>query len=814
MLRNYIILAIRGFLKNKAHTLINIVGLTIGIGSFILIMLFIREEMSFDRYHPNADRIFRIHNTLNLAEGDYPYPTCNSALPLRAAEEIPEVESMVRLVKMGTGFNPAVILRVNDGIFKETNTYFADSTFFEIFSGKFLQGDPRTALEGPNKIVLTQSAASRLFRQEDPMGKTVTMLGQPEISFLVTGIVEDTPVKTHLTYTMLFSMSTVDRLPPDGNNGGNANVKFSDNWNGDGFYSYLLLRNRNDKAKVEEGLRQLVSKYVKTEDQDMHSPVLFPLTRIHLYSNLRNELQPNGNIQQIYVFLVVAIVILLIASINYINLSTAIASRRAREVGIRKVFGASRKILVSQFIGESVLLTVISTFLAIIFVDLMMPVLNSLTGQDTTMRSLSDPYMIAMLLGIVLFIGFLSGSYPSLVISSFQPTQVLRGIDRKGRNISQNLRQVLVVFQFTISLMLIISAWNIYRQIRYVRNKPLGYQKENILVIENNNNTLTPKFNDFRAELLQSPGIEEVAASLSVPGGLRPIIPVTSDSVDTDANLTAAGINVTFEYLNALRIPIREGRDFDPQNGLDSNESVIVNLKAARLLKLGSQPIGKTISLNMGDNKPHKRTVIGIVDDVNFEPLYRPTEAAIYGHLVPFFPYVFVRLDGVHNREALDYIRFKWEDFVPGEPFTYEFLDRSLDNLYDKEDKMGEIVTYFTILAVLIAILGLYGLSSYSILQRSKEIGIRRTLGASLPDILYLFSSSYMLLVLIATAVAWPLTWFFLSKWMENFIYHTRITWIAFLAGCAIVMLMAQLTVLLKVFQISRIDPVRTLKYE
>jgi putative ABC transport system permease protein len=633
----------------------------------------------------------------------------------------------------------------------------------------------------------------------------ITLTGQQEITFKVTGVIEDIPVNSHFQFDMLLSLNSVRLLD-------NADQLIS-SWDNDGFYSYLLLDEGADLDKVNYEMMQISKANVDPKLINRHDPFLFPLEKIHLYSNLRNEMGVNGNIQQVYIFIVIAIFIILIASFNYINLSTAVAARRSMEVGVRKVFGAIRFQLIRQFLTESLILVVISGLLGIFLVELIQPYFKQISGSITEGDVVENTGIWVALSGIILFTGILSGAYPAFVLSSFKPKVVLKGQLQSGLNISERFRKILVVFQFSISVILLIASASIVSQINYLYNKSLGYNPDNLLVIRNSNNAVTPKIEVFKKELNDYPHITSVGASFSVPGGLRPIVGIRSENTAYDEDMNLAGIFTDLDYLKTLQVHILKGRDFDPLMGTDTAKAIILNKKAVEDLNLGDYPIGKTLIIDF-NNEEKKRKVIGVIDDINFEPLYRPTEGAFFMPGVPFLNFIFVRLDGKDTEGAIQYIENKWHQFAQKEPFEYSFLGSDLTLLYEREERLKTVVIFFSILAIFIAMIGLYGLSSFSILQRTREIGIRKVLGATVSDLLKLFSKKYIFLLLITNALAWPLAWLLVSSYLDNFVYHVPVNGYYFIFSLLIVSLLALVTISVRVVQVSSINPSVTLKYE
>ena len=787
------------------HSVINILGLTIGITCFILIFLYVQNELSYDSFHAEHKRIFRIHNTVGLAEGTYTYPTCNSLLPVMAGNELPEVEQYVRIFSAGGGFGNELIIQSGNNFYSEAAAYLVDSTFFEVFSFAVMEGNGKSALSEPNSVVLTATSAMRYLPGMSGVGEMIKITGQQEFPLKVTAIVADPPPNSHFQFNMLISMSTVRQLEMADD--------MLNSWDNDGFYSYLLLKDPNEREAVDKELVRITSVHVGEETKNRHNPFLFPLDQIHLRSNLRNELKPNGNIQEVYIFILVAIFIILIASVNYVNLTTAVAARRSMEVGVRKVFGATRNQLVPQYLGESVMVTLLSAILSPLLVELLIPLFSRLSGSDISYSWYNNGPLILTVLSVVLFIGIIAGLYPAFVLSSFRPIVILKGVSRSGRNLSETFRKVLVVGQFAISIILIIAAWTIYRQIEFINKKELGYDRRNVMIIRNSANTLTPKLGSFKAELKSNPSVINVAASFSTPGGLRPLIGARSRFTADGDDMNLAGVNVDFDYMKTLGIKILEGRDFDPDLPTDTMGSVILNKKAMADLGIASQPIGENIEVRFNE-EVQNRKVIGIIDNINFEPLYRPTEGAFFAPVFPFYRYIFVRIDDWNREGTVSFIEEKWKEFVPQEPFVYSFLEDDMERLYSKEDRLQKVITYFSLLAIFIALLGLYGLSSYAILQRTREIGIRKVLGANTSSLVLLFSNMYVRLVIISILVAWPAAWFLVDLWMENFIYHTSISADVFLLSGIAVLVLAMATITVKVFEISRIDPVISLKYE
>ncbi|MGB3588717.1 MAG: FtsX-like permease family protein, partial [Tunicatimonas sp.] len=584
-------------------------------------------------------------------------------------------------------------------------------------------------------------------------------------------------------------------------------------WNNDGWYTYLLLKNNASPKEVTAQIDALNDKNLSPKDIKRKAS-LTALTDIHQHSNLLNELTPNGSMTQVYIFLAIALFVLVIAIVNYMNLATARSARRAKEVGLRKTLGAERSQIIKQFLSESILLVVAATLIAVLLAQALLPAFNQLSGKELTL-TLDQNLGLGLIL-IILFTGLASGSYPALFLSGFKPAEVLKGKLAVGMNSSPWLRKGLVVFQFTVSIVLIIGAWVVYSQIDYLQNKDLGFQKEHVVVIQNANNAVTNQLNTFKRELSQHPGVLSAAASLSVPGGLRPIVPVKTDQMNGEEQVNMAAINIDFEYLATMGIEVEAGRDFDPSFTTDSTEAIIINHQAIKELNLVGEPVGQTVRINLAfpDEDYQEKRIIGVVDDINFEPLYRSTAGAFFAPLLPLYNYVFVKIDPEQREEALSHLEETWSRMAPDQPFTFSFLDDDLNQLYQAEEKLSTIVTYFSVLAVIIACLGLLGLASFATDQRRKEIGIRKVLGSTNAEIVQLFYKEYLQIIAVANLVAWPLAYFLAKEYISNFTFSTQIQWFIFLIAGGLVLAIALLTVGAKAIRAASANPVKSLRSE
>ncbi len=799
MLKSYLKIAVRGIFRNPGYAAINIFGLSIGITCFLLIFLVVRYELSFDKFHRDADNIFRVDNALHLSSGIYKYPNGPAGVGPSMYTEIPEVTGFTRL---GGGGQQAVF-EVGTELFRETDLFYADSSFFEFFDFELLSGNKREVLKEPLMAVLSEKAAVRYFGKTDAVGEVLLLKGNQEQRFQVSGIMKDLPANSHIQCEMLLSNETL-----------RSNGASLDSWNAGGSYTYIKLNDRGAVAEVTDKMMELRDKYVEEKNRVTVNPSMIALTDIHLHSNLRNEIVPNGNIDIVYVFSAIAIFILLIAAINYMNLATARSARRAKEVGMRKVLGAYRKQLVTQFMGESLMLVLVSALLSFAVVMASMGVMADFTGKALELSMLFDPVLLSVFIGVLLVIGFGAGSYPALFLSSFKPVVVLKGKLSPGMNSSGILRKGLVVFQFAVSIMLMIGTYAVYDQLNFMKNKSLGFQKENMLVITNTQNAVTSQLNAFKNELLKSTQIESVTASFSKPGGLRPIIFIKSETViDDEANLNLAAINIDFDYMSTFGINILQGRDFNRSIPVDSTQSIMLNEQAARELNMLEDPIGRIIQINMGGNWVDKK-IIGLVADVNFEPLQRKTESTFYGPVFGAYSYLYVRLKPGDQRQAIDHINTTWNQFAPQQPFEYSFLDSDLNELYASEEQLSEVVIFFAILAILIACLGLFGLASFATEQRIKEIGVRKVLGASVTQVLLLLSKDFVVLILIAFVVAAPVSYYLTDWWLQDFAFKVNMGWLTFFLAGVMAVMIALITVGYKAVNAARSNPVKALRFE
>ncbi len=803
MFKNYLKIAFRNLQKQKFYAFINILGLSIGIAAGLMIVVYIADELSYDRFHAKADHIYRVTVKTQISgQVSHIATSCTPFAPT-AVEEFPEVEEGLRLA-----FEQDIIVSKEDKSFIEKSVLLADSNFFSVFSFKLLQGSHVTALKDPNKVVLTESMARKYFGNS---GVDSSLLGKSlrvgDTDCVVTGIVVDPPSNSHFDFDLILSMKTLEHM--------------NDEWTSNNYYTYLVLNPEANWKDLEGKFSALIEKYVGPEIEQylgvsLHSFkeqggdygfFLQPLTDIHLNSKLDDEIGVNGDINYLYIFGIIAIFMVVIACINFMNLSTARSANRAKEVGIRKVAGATRSGLINQFLTESMLLSFISTVLALGLIYLLLPSFNTIANKEISLSLLFDSRFLAVLTCFIIFIGLLAGSYPSLYLTSFKPAQVLKGKLRVGFK-SSVIRSSLVVFQFSISIGLIVSTLVVFKQLNMMQTRNLGFNKENVLIIDNAF-WLGKNLQAFQNELENYNGIVEVSNSSSVPPNL-----------DNNTVFKALGKNqqdqllqwyrADQDHLAALDIKLQAGRYFSDDFPSDSS-AIILNEAAMKSIGWKNHENQRLITFNRSP-EGDVLNVIGVVKDYHFESLksrIRPMAIVLGGGNL-----ISVRMTPGNFQQKVELIEAKWKQFVPEIPFAFSFLDENLERLYRSERGLLKIFITFTSLAIFIACLGLLGLATFAAEQRSKEISIRKVLGASAVHVMMLMSKDFTKLVLVSFVLAIPLAYLFISKWLEEFAYKVDIGIVSFLTGGLIALLIAWLTVSYQSIKVAVANPVDSLRTE
>ncbi len=810
MLKNYFRIAVRSLVKNRIFTFINVFGLAVGLASAILIGSFLYAELHYDDFAKQADRIYRLGLQITQNGGSADYPNVDVAVGAGIKNIYPEVIATTRC----TGQNE-MFVSLGDRKFKEQHFTFCDSNFLQMFSLHLAEGDDQTALVAPNSLVITKAMAGKYFGPIPALGKSLNI---GRTAYKITGILDKVPDNAHFHFDGFISMTS------------NYYGTHGHTWSNLGFYTYLLLQEGADPKKLEAKFPALITKFIAPEAQhDMGISLaeaqkgvntwhfyLMPLRDIHLYSNTKYELEPNGDIQYVYIFGALAVFILLLACVNFTNLSTASSASRSREVGIRKVLGSMQQQLIWQFLIESVLLTAVAMFFAYLLVYLLLPSFNHLAGKQFSFGHFVHAKTILAALGLIVVVGFLAGIYPAFFLSSFQTISVLKGAVSQAPAKRGGLRSGLVVFQFTISTALVIATLIVMEQMHFMQHKKLGYDKDQVLVLQDTYGLDSNQY-AFKQKLLQDNRVLSATLSNDVPVGRSEgemdgsqVYAQENQQHESESEIHANFFHVDYDYLSTLGIALAAGRNFSPSFAGDSS-AVLVNEAAVRDLgwKNNQAAIGKVI-ISSGR---HQYTVVGVVQDFHY--------ASAKQRIIP----VMMMLG--HNRGTimvkiktrdvggfLSEVKKDWSAFNARLPLSYYFLDEKFNSLYKAEEKTGEIFGTFSLIAITIAGLGLFGLVAFSTEQRKKEIGIRRVLGASINEVLLLLSKEFLGLVSIAIALAVPIAWWAMHNWLNNFAYRVQISWIVFVLAGVLAFFMVLMTVSLLAIRAASDNPTRSLRAE
>jgi putative ABC transport system permease protein len=788
MFKSYLKVAYRNLKKRKVYSFINITGLATGMASCFLILLWVQDELSYDRFHTNSANLYRIESTENFSEGKK-YHTQMSPVGLAPllSEQVPEVTHASRCTRFG-----GIHLRYKDNIYYENNIRAVDPDFFQMFDFQLIKGGPNNLLSDSYKIVLTEKTAEKYFGDENPIGKVITI--ENKFDLFVTGIIKEAPGNSSIKFDGLvrfdFTNDQLERMP-----GG---------W-GNAITTFVLLQENSPLSDVGEKISNLVHTFSEKSKSDYS---LNPLTRIHLHFTFGSD-QSIGYVRYVYIFSTIAIFVLLIACINFMNLSTARSENRAKEIGMRKVVGANRKNIIAQFFGESLLLALLALCIAVVLIIILLPVFNSISGKSLEFSVLGSRTFIIGIIAITLFTGLVSGSYPALVLSTFKPVRVLQGSKVRISKRSP-LRKTLVVIQFALSIFLIIGTAVVYNQLNYMKNRNLGFDKDNLLCIRMTGETPL-SYPTIKNELIKHTNILGITAS-----GRKPSITgdtgrnINWDGKDPNKHVKVVFHTIDYDYPEHLKIEMAEGRSYSKKFPSDTSGAFVINEELAKLMGPGS-PIGKNFSIFWMKGK-----IIGVMKNYNHLPLHANIEPMVFLH--PPNPYwlstVLVKIQPGNIESTLEFIEKTWKKIVPDYPFDYSFLDEDYDRMYRVEKRLGRLLNYFAFLAVLIACLGLFGLASFTTEQRTKEIGIRKTLGASAAKIVMMLSAEFVKWVALANLIAWPVAWVITTNWLNDFAYSSKLrVEIFFLAGI-LAMFIALLTVSYQAYKAAVTNPVDALKYE
>lgn len=816
MFKNFLKVALRNLWKNKAFSAINIIGLSAGLAVCLLIVLFVKDELSYDKYNAQSENIYRVDADISFNGTQFTSAVSPAPLVPTLKKDYPQVVQYARV----KDFHNILVKKDNQNI-QEHNAVFADSTFFQVFSIPMIAGNRLTALNEPKSIVIDETTAKKYFPQDaahnstDVVGKTLYV--DNYMNCKITGVIKDFPLQSHFHFSFIRPIN--DTYHDD-----------QGDWLSNNYASFVLVRPGVTKAALQNAVNATINNYlVKQLDQVLHMnandlkssgshfiyPVM-PLTDIHLHSNKSYEFEANGNITYVYIFSVIAIFILLIACVNFMNLSTARSANRAREVGIRKVAGSLRSNLIAQFLTESILTSFFSLILAIGIAALLLPLFNQLAGKQMSVLTLFSTWLLPVLIALIIVVGCVAGSYPAFYLSSFQPVQVLKGSIAKGFK-SSWLRSGLVIFQFFISISLIIGTIVIYNQLNYIRSREIGYNRDQVLVI-NNTYALDKKIKSFRQDMLKISGVQAAAIAGSLPTETG----YNQNGWFKDPSLDAKQVNIMTDfyvdqnYIPTLGMQMVSGRNFSTEFLTDSS-AVIVNETAARFLGF-KNPLNETLYRPTGyaanggfASKPYH--IIGVVKDFNFNSMHDKVGPLVI-ELSENYGRIAMRINTKNIPALISEVENKWNSMGTSQLFSYSFLDADFNKVYDAEQRTGKLFITFAVFAIFIACLGLFGLVTYAAEQRIKEIGVRKVLGASVGEIVTMISKDFVKLVLIASVIAFPVAWWMMNKWLQSFAYRINISWWVFVLAGLLTIAIALITVSFQAIKAAMANPVKSLRSE
>ncbi len=810
MFKNYLKVAWRSLMRKKAFSAINIFGLSMGLAIFALISLYVLDELSYDRYNENANRIYRVNTDIKVNGSEFKDKDTPAPMAGVLAASYPRIQQAVRLSESNN-----ILVKKGDETLIEKNAFFADPNLFKVFTLHLLQGNPNMALKNPASMIISASMARKYFNTTDVIGKNLKINNTD--FYNITGVFEDVPEQSHLHFNFIMAMSGMKSSQ-------------SDFWLSNSFMTYLLVREGTTQSELNHYLKETAQKYAEPQLVNVaHSTFAelakngghykyssIPLTKIHLYSTLSSEIEPTGNILYVYISAIIGLFILLIACINFMNLSTAQSAGRAKEVGVRKVMGSGRHNLIKQFLTESMLTAFIAYIFCIALIILLLPLLNRFSGKEISLTADLVIWLFPALLGVALICGLLAGAYPAFVLSSFDPIKILKGkfvLNIKG----YKLRNVLVVFQFTTAIILITGTLVIYRQLDFIRHKNLGYDRGHVLVL-NNAGALGDHKQSFRDEIVQLPGV--------VSGSLTQNLPTTTENdwnknayskdatMRADQTQTLVDWYVDANYIPTLQMKMIKGRNFSKDMPTDSS-AIIINETAARLLGFKNPLDANLYDFNSQTQQADKYHIIGVVKDFNAGSIRYATQPLLM-HYSKYGGQFIFRIKSGNIAGLISKIEQRYRSFdqMSSQPFIYSFLDDDFNNLYRGEQRTGSMFTTFAALAIFIACLGLFGLAVYSAEQRTKEIGIRKVLGASVTSIMRLLSKDFVKLVGISIIIASPVAWFVMNKWLQNFAYRISLSWWVFLASGLLALLIAVVTISFHAIRAAMANPVDSLRSE
>ncbi len=808
MWKNTLKIAYRNLVKQRLYSTINILGLAIGLCATILILLFVKDELSYDKYHEDHDRIYRVSREWLNQDGTSSLHLGHTAppfAPLLKSDFGEIIEESVRLL------NTDVIARFDDKVFPEEKFFFADHEVFKVFSWKMLQGDPNTVLNNPDGLVITESTAKKYFGEMDPMGKQMEIqIGTQRQEMMVRGIIEDVPRNSHFTFDMLASFKPVELFyggyePMMQNFGNNA------------FSTFIKLKKEVTPTQLSDQLPAFMDRHLPANSQGIPASTstrlhLWPLKDIHLHSNLASEIEPNSNIEYVYIYFAIALFILFIACINFMNLSTAKSANRAMEVGLRKVMGANKGLLIKQFIGESMIMACLALVLAVLFTYLFLEPFSQFTGKEFSLNFVENPQFALYGLGLVLLVGLISGSYPAFFLSGFEPVNVMKGTYKIG-SIHEKLRSVLVVFQFAIAISLIACLIIVTNQLEYMKTKDLGYQKDHVVILPAPP-ALTQTFEMNYNRLIRHPGITDLALASRVPSSRLLDSQGATAELNGEMipiNFRIADVHVSHTFQNTLGIELAAGRDFDIEKASDSLSSFILNENAVRAIGWSSAEEAIQKQFNYGNRQG---VIVGVYEDFHFESLHQPIVPIVFMIAQNRFNEVAIRVHPDQFDEAIGYLNTEWLAMNPGTPFQYSMIEDRLLAQYESDEKIQILFGTFSGLAIFISILGLLGMASFTTQQRFREIGIRKILGASVLSIITLLEKEFLKLIFWGLLISLPVVWYGMSAWLDQFSFHIPMSLIPMLIAGVTALIIAMVTISVLSWKAATVNPVESIKTE
>lgn len=795
MLKNYLLTAWRRIKKAKIYSVLNILGLAVGMAAFILIFLYVRYELSFDRWHENADHIYRVvqHQPGNSYLGTDRFAVTPAPLAEALIKEYPEVIAATRLDEWGEE-----LFSYQEKHYLEKNVILADPQIFEVFSLQLLAGNPAAALSDPHSILLSESTARKNFGNQNPIGRIIRM--QDKYDMQVTGIFKNLQDNSHFTMDVMIPFDIMQAF---------FNRDLS-TWNNNSFYTYFLLDENAESGQLEAKLPALLAKYTEKKSRFSNLYYLQPLTKIHLYSHINFEISPNNDIKYIYLFATIGLLLLLIACINYVNLATAGSAKRAKEVGMRKVVGAHRFQLVRQFFGESALMAFFSLFLTLGIVALVLPTFNRFVQREIIFNPFRNPEILIGLAITFLLVAGLAGIYPAAYISRFRPVNALNSETTRGKKASL-FRSILVVFQFSISILLIISTFVVNQQLHFIQNQKMGYSREHIVVVPVRDTGLRNELESLKTTLNSHLGILSVSASSSLPNHIRSQTMANWPGKPDDLDVPIYVCNADYNFVDVFELEIIQGRNFSRNHPADTNGAFLINESALEATGWGN-PIGREFS-RWGNDKPAGR-VVGVVKDFHMHSLHQAITPLYIFLDTSNARYISIKIRGSNIASVLAFIEETFQQFSPGYPFEYSFFDDVFNKAYQAEQRLARLFSTFAFLTIFIACLGLFGLASYSTAARTKEIGIRKVLGASSAHITTLISREYIVKVMLAVLISWPLGYYAMSQWLQNFAYRVELDIIPFVISGLIALFIALMTVAYHTLSAAAANPADTIRYE